>query len=142
MLNLLEGFDVAGLGYGTADGIHLLAEVLKIAFADRETATGDPAFVDVPVERLIAKDYAAARRGEIDMQRAGRFGSAVGVEAEHTTHVTVADADLILVLDGGRIVERGSFRDLVAANGLFARLVAEGGFIEPETKPEGVEAVA
>ena len=66
MLNLLEGF--GELGYGTADGIHLLAEVLKIAFADREAATGDPAFVDVPVERLVAKDYASARRAEIDMK--------------------------------------------------------------------------
>jgi ATP-binding cassette, subfamily B, beta-glucan exporter len=55
---------------------------------------------------------------------------------------TVADADLILVLDGGHIVERGSFRELVAGNGLFARLVAQGGFIEPETKPERVEALA
>ena len=45
---------------------------------------------------------------------------------------TVADADLILVIDHGRIVERGSFRDLAAAGGLFARLVAEGGFTEPE----------
>ena len=52
---------------------------------------------------------------------------------------TVADADLILVLDQGRIVERGRFRELVAADGLFARLVAEGGFTEPaepnEAKP-------
>ncbi|HMR62196.1 MAG TPA: ABC transporter, partial [Amaricoccus sp.] len=44
---------------------------------------------------------------------------------------TVADADLILVMDRGRIVERGGFRELVAQGGLFARLVAEGGFTEP-----------
>src|SRR6185295_6555758 len=56
ILNVLEGYDVAGLGFGTVDGIHLLAEALKIAFADRAAATGDPAFVDVPVARLIAKD--------------------------------------------------------------------------------------
>ena len=93
MLNVLEGFDVAGFGYGTADGIHLLAEVMKIAFADRNAATGDPAFIDVPVARLIAKDYAAARRAGIDMGKAGAHTAAVGAGSPHTTHVTVADAD-------------------------------------------------
>ena len=43
----------------------------------------------------------------------------------------MANADTILVLDSGRIVERGNFRELVALKGLFARLVAEGGFTEP-----------
>ena len=93
MLNMLEGFDVASLGFGTVDAIHLLAEALKIAFADRAAATGDPAFVDVPVARLIAKDYAAARRGEIDMAKAGAPAAGVGAGSSHTTHVTVADAD-------------------------------------------------
>jgi gamma-glutamyltranspeptidase/glutathione hydrolase len=94
ILNLLEGYDVAGLGFGTVDGIHLLAEALKIAFADRTTATGDPAFMDVPVARLIAKDYAAARRADIDMGKAGTFGSGVGpTGSAHTTHLTVADGD-------------------------------------------------
>ena len=93
MLNVLEGFDVAGLGYGTVDGIHLLAEAMKIAFADRNAATGDPAFIDVPVARLIAKDYAAARRDGIDMGKAGAYTAGVGVGSPHTTHLTVADAD-------------------------------------------------
>src|SRR6185295_5804569 len=51
MLNILEGFDIARLGFGTAETIHTLAEVLKIAFADRAAASGDPAYVNVPVER-------------------------------------------------------------------------------------------
>ena len=42
MLNILEGYDIAGMGFGTAETIHLLAEVLKIAFADRAAASGDP----------------------------------------------------------------------------------------------------
>jgi gamma-glutamyltranspeptidase/glutathione hydrolase len=93
MLNVLEGFDVAGLGFGTVDGIHLLAEVMKIAFADRAAATGDPTFMDVPVARLVAKEYAAARRASIDMGKAGAYAAAVGSGTPHTTHVTVADVD-------------------------------------------------
>ncbi len=90
---------MARLGFGTVDGLHLLAETLKIAFADRAAATGDPAFVDVPVARLTSADYAAARRAEIDMARAKTHGAAVPVSrapapgASHTTHVTVADGD-------------------------------------------------
>ena len=53
--------------------IHLLAEVLKIAFADRAVATADPAFVDVPVARLTSKAYADERRAQIDMDRAQRW---------------------------------------------------------------------
>ncbi|WP_267361218.1 MULTISPECIES: gamma-glutamyltransferase [unclassified Methylobacterium] len=93
MLNILEAYDVAKLGFGSADTVHLLAEVLKIAFADRAAATGDPAFVGVPVDTILSKTYAAERRAGIDL-RAARTWSA-GVEPEgspHTTHVTVADA--------------------------------------------------
>jgi gamma-glutamyltranspeptidase/glutathione hydrolase len=94
MLNVLEGYDVAGLGFGTVDGIHLLAEALKIAFADRAAATGDPAFVNVPVARLIAKEYAAARRRDIDMGKASAFNPGVAPSGSaHTTHLTVADGD-------------------------------------------------
>ena len=95
MLNILEGFDVGAMGFGTPDAIHLLAEVLKIGFADRAVATADPAFVDVPVARLTAKSYADERRAQIDMGRAQRFqaGRIGGKESADTTHVTVADAD-------------------------------------------------
>ena len=53
MLNILEGYDIGALGFGSPDAVHLLAEALKIAFADRAVATADPAFVEVPVDRLI-----------------------------------------------------------------------------------------
>jgi gamma-glutamyltranspeptidase/glutathione hydrolase len=93
MLNLLEGFDIAGMGYGSSDSVHLLAEVLKIAFADRSVATADPAFVDVPVEQLIDKAYAEERRQLIDMSQTKQWSPGVGVSDSHsTTHVTVADA--------------------------------------------------
>ena len=95
MLNILEGFDPRGLGFGTAEYFHLIAEVLKIGFADRNACTGDPAFVDIPVERLTSKEYAAARRAQIRPDRAGDYGAVPGVAAgsAHTTHVTTADAD-------------------------------------------------
>jgi len=99
MLNILEGFDVGGMGFGSPDSIHLLAEVLKIAFADRPATTADPAFVKVPVERLISKAYALERRAGIDLARARRWspGSLNGVESSDTTHVTVADANGFVV---------------------------------------------
>ena len=69
------------------------------------------------------------------------IASASNVEPtdEPPVATTVADADTILVLDAGRIIERGTFRELVAKGGLFARLVSEGGFIEPEAKHEPPE---
>jgi len=100
MLRILEGLDPAGLGFGTAEGAHLLAEVLKIAFADRAAATGDPDLVPVPVARLLSDDYAAERRAAIDPARARAWAAGVGLppaESANTTHLTVADRD-------GRIV--------------------------------------
>ena len=94
MLNLLEGFEVGAMGFGSPDAVHLLAEAMKIAFADRAVATADPAFVDVPVERLTDKAYADQRRRLIDPARARRWEPGVlGGESNSTTHVTVADAD-------------------------------------------------
>ncbi|HYZ60941.1 MAG TPA: gamma-glutamyltransferase [Acetobacteraceae bacterium] len=95
MLNMLEHYDVRRLGFGTVDGVHLLAEVLKIAFADRAVGTADPDFVPVPVERLTSRAFADQRRAGIDMHRAQthRAGLALAAEGTNTTHVTVADAE-------------------------------------------------
>ncbi|MCH8311126.1 MAG: gamma-glutamyltransferase, partial [Chloroflexi bacterium] len=97
VLNLLEGFDIAGGGFGTAENVHLIAEALKIAFADRFEYMGDPAFVEVPVDALTSKEYAAIRSREIDPARAGVFRpgnpSAYVAESKDTTHLTVADDD-------------------------------------------------
>lgn len=98
MLNVLEGFDLRALGFGTPATLHLIAEALKLAFADRAAATADPAFVQVPVERLLSKDYAAERRALLDPDRAKPWTAGVAAgESPNTTHLTVADAD-------GRIV--------------------------------------
>jgi gamma-glutamyltranspeptidase / glutathione hydrolase len=93
MLNILEGYDLAATGFGSAETIHLLAEVLKIAFADRAAASGDPDFVGVPVQRLTSKEYAGERRRAIDASRAQQWGAGVAqLESAHTTHMTAADA--------------------------------------------------
>jgi gamma-glutamyltranspeptidase/glutathione hydrolase len=95
-LNLLEGFDVGGLGFGTVASSHLLAEVLKICFADRARYLGDPDVVDVPVAWLTSKDYAAERRAQFDPRRAKGVAAGerpVGHESENTTHLTVMDRD-------------------------------------------------
>jgi gamma-glutamyltranspeptidase/glutathione hydrolase len=93
MLNILEGYDIAATGFGTAETIHLLAEVLKIAFADRAAASGDPDYIKVPVQRLTSKNYANERRRAIDLERAQQWGAGVSqLEGAHTTHMTAADA--------------------------------------------------
>ncbi len=93
MLNILEAYDIGAMGFGTVDTLHLLAEVLKIAFADRAQASGDPEFVDVPVETLTSRAYADRRRAAIDMARAQAWapGLPPGREGADTTHLTVAD---------------------------------------------------
>lgn len=122
MLNILEGFDLRGMGFGSARSMHLLGEVLKIAFADRAAATADPAFVDVPVEKLISKTYAEERRAGISLERTKDWASGVVASSEsaNTTHVTVADRD-------GNIVASTQ-----TINGLFgARFVLPGTGIIP-----------
>jgi gamma-glutamyltranspeptidase / glutathione hydrolase len=93
MLNILEGYDIVASGFGAAQTIHYLAEVLKIAFADRAAASGDPAYINVPVERLTSKAYADERRRAIDPARAQKWGAGIAqLEGADTTHMTAADA--------------------------------------------------
>lgn len=93
MLNILEEFDVADMGFGTADSIHLLLEVMKKAFADRNRYTGDPDFVEVPVDRLISKHYVEDFIDSIDLETASPEINPGSNEPDHTTHITVADSD-------------------------------------------------
>lgn len=70
ILNLLEGFDLTRFGEGTADYYHHIVEAVKVAFADRDEWLTEPAFVNIPLERLLSKDYAEARRALISADRA------------------------------------------------------------------------
>ena len=69
-LQILEDDDLAGLGHNSPDYIHLLSQALNLAFADREHYYGDPDHVEVPMNGMLSKEYAVARRGAIDMERA------------------------------------------------------------------------
>ncbi|GIS70266.1 MAG: hypothetical protein CM1200mP9_10870 [Gammaproteobacteria bacterium] len=85
MLNILEGFDLASMGFGSVDSIHVIAETLKLGFEDRKQYRGDPAFVDVPVTMLTSTAYADKRRQEIDMRRARSVTDTASGESPHTT---------------------------------------------------------
>ncbi len=94
-LNILEGYNLRELGFGSADAIHLIAEAFRRAFADRNYYLGDPDFVEMPVERLISDEYAAELRAGISRSRASpseQFNRVpVLNEGSNTTHFSVVD---------------------------------------------------
>jgi gamma-glutamyltranspeptidase/glutathione hydrolase len=98
MLNILERFDVSAMGSESADSVHLLAEVARLAYADRSKHLGDPDYIEVPVEWLTGKDYGKQLAETIDMQRARPSaevlpGAAPPYESADTTHYSVIDRD-------------------------------------------------
>jgi gamma-glutamyltranspeptidase/glutathione hydrolase len=96
ILNTLEGFPIGFLGHNGADTIHLMAEAMKLAYADRSEYLGDPDFVDVPVAALTSETYAAHLRSLIGRHRA-RPAAAIGpgdlssYESVQTTHFSIVD---------------------------------------------------
>ncbi|HVY58907.1 MAG TPA: gamma-glutamyltransferase [Xanthobacteraceae bacterium] len=95
MLNILEGFPLGKLGARSPEALHLMIEAMKLAYADRAQYLGDADVVDVPVDRLISKSYAAKLRAGIDPEHARpsaeiRGGSALR-EGGNTTHFSVVD---------------------------------------------------
>ncbi|MBI5761750.1 MAG: gamma-glutamyltransferase [Planctomycetales bacterium] len=98
MLNILEQFDLATLKRDSAEGTHLFIESMRRAYFDRARYIGDPAFTDVPVERLTSKSYARELAAGIDRQRATRSDELgrellTATEGPSTTHFSVVDAD-------------------------------------------------
>jgi gamma-glutamyltranspeptidase/glutathione hydrolase len=96
MLNILETFDVKALGQGSADSTHLLAETMKLAYADRTRYVGDPDFVRLPMKGMLSKTYAADRAKLISMDRSLETpdiapGDPWRYEGAQTTHFSVAD---------------------------------------------------
>ena len=91
ILNILEGYDIASLGFGSAEYIHLFTEAKKLAFEDRAKYYADPRFSKVPVTTLISKKYAAERRKLIDREKAAKVYDAGIIETDNTIYLTVAD---------------------------------------------------
>jgi gamma-glutamyltranspeptidase / glutathione hydrolase len=95
MLNVLEGYDLAAAGFGSARHLHLLIEAKKLAFEDRARYYADPAFARVPVAELISKRYAASRRALIRDDRALAEpgpGDPAALEDGDTIYLAAADA--------------------------------------------------
>ena len=91
ILNILEGFDLARLGFGSAEYIHLFTEAKKLAFEDRAKFYADPRFSAVPVSQLISKKYAVERRRMISPSKASKRYDPGKIEAGNTIYLTVAD---------------------------------------------------
>lgn len=120
MLNMLESYDLKGMGWGSSSAIHLIVEAERRAYADRTQHLGDMDFYPVPIARLTSKDYARQRFGNFDENMASvskdiEAGS-WPMESTETTHFSVMDAEgnavaLTTTLNssfGNRIVVAGS----------------------------------
>ncbi|WP_034460492.1 gamma-glutamyltransferase [Buttiauxella noackiae] len=98
ILNILENFDLAKYGFGSADAMQLTAEAEKYAYADRSEYLGDPDFVKVPWQALTDKAYAKSLADKIDINKARpsseiKPGNLAPYESNQTTHFSVVDKD-------------------------------------------------
>ncbi len=96
MLNMLELFPLSKYGHNSAKTIHLMAETMKLAYADRFRYMGDPDFVEIPVAQLISKDYAKSLTKKINTKKATPSikispGNPYNTSANNTTHFSVID---------------------------------------------------
>jgi len=93
ILNILEGYDIKSMGFGSAEYLHTLVEAKKLAFEDRARYYADMDFVDVPVATLISREYANERRKLISPDKASLSLPAgdAKLEGGDTIYLTVAD---------------------------------------------------
>lgn len=96
ILNILENFDLAKMGFGSADAMQVMAEAEKYAYADRSEYLGDPDFVRVPWQALTSKAYAKSLAQQIDVAKARpsseiKPGKLAPYESNQTTHFSVVD---------------------------------------------------
>jgi len=93
MLNILENYDIASMGFGSAEYMHLFIEAKKLAFEDRAKYYSDMDFNKLPIEGLISKEYGKQRAELINEKRAARSYPAGELEQGNTIYLTIADKD-------------------------------------------------
>lgn len=96
ILNILEGFNLKGHGHNTSETIHIIAEAMKLAFADRERYVADPDFVSIPTKTLTSKEYAEKLRQEIGLDKTTIKVAPHRFDADHvgqTAHISVIDSE-------------------------------------------------
>ena len=97
MLNVLEGYDLKASGFGSADSVHLIAESMRRAYADRAAYLGDADFnPPLPIDRLTSKAYAATLRSTISRSRASKSSPTSftwPTESNETTHLSIVDEE-------------------------------------------------
>ena len=118
-LNIMENFDITGYGHNSSETLHIMSEAFKVAFYDRGKFMGDPNYVDVPMNALLSKEYAAKQAEQIEYNKVMEYEEVNPWQYEHedTTHYSVADA-------AGNMVSVTK-----TVNGIFGSKVAVGGFM-------------
>ena len=158
MLNILKAFPLTYLGHNSAESIHIMAEAMKFAYADRSEHLGDPNFWDVPIEGITSQAYADELLPKINRwvstpSEQIKAGKPQGYESDETTHFTVVDADGNVVVNtytlnfsfGTGIVAKGTgillnneMDDFSAKPGVpnaFGLLGGEANAVEPGKRP-------
>ncbi|WP_419307059.1 gamma-glutamyltransferase [Chromohalobacter israelensis] len=157
MLNILEGYDIGAMGFNSARTIHVMAEAMKRAYADRAEYLGDTDFVDVPLAGITSKAYADALREQIDLGRATpsdsiAAGDPLPYESNETTHFSIADDSGLavsntytlnfsygsgIVVDGAGFLLNNEMDDFSAKPGTpnaYGLIGGEANKIEPEKR--------
>ena len=139
-LNIMENFDIASMGFDSAEKLHIMTEAFKMCFHDREEFMGDPDYVEVPVNGILSKKRAKELAAQIDPAVASKYEQISPWQYEHedTTHFSVADAE-------GNMVSVTQ-----TVNGLFgAKIIPDGyGFVlnnemdDFSANPESPNAIA
>ncbi len=159
LLNILERYDIASLGYNNAESTHLMVEAERRVFADRAEYHGDADFIDVPIATLISKDYANLRAASIDPFKKSPSTSitsgdiaVIGAESEETTHFSVIDKNgmavsvtttlngsygSLLVVEGAGFLlnnEMDDFSSKPGAPNMYGLLGGDANAIEPHKR--------